>query len=79
MTHSRSASDQSSLVASQPMGTNRISEEQTNQSNHSALSEDELLSGLVSLYLDIVALSGEQSYILNEIVIPSLPSAIAGL
>ena len=79
MTHSRSASDQSSLAANQPLGANPIYEHQSSTFDHSAVSEDELLSGLVSLYLDIVSLSGEQTYILNEIVIPSLPSSIAGM
>lgn len=75
MSHSRSASDQGSLIGNRPVPG--VSQMTTFETSEQILSEDELLSGLVSLYLDIVSLSGEQSYILNEMVLPSLPASIS--
>jgi hypothetical protein len=62
MTHSRSASDQGSQVlppANMASQAEKYSE---------VMTEDELINGLVSLYMDIVALSGEKTYIVNELV-----------
>ena len=70
MTHSRSASDQGSLVLPVTAGGPHQIEKQPE-----LLTEDELISGLVSLFMDITALSGEKSFVVNELVIPSLPSS----
>ena len=65
MAHSRSASDQGSHVPA--LDTSSHAERLVE-----GLTEDELINGLVSLYMDITALSHEQLYIVNELVIPSL-------
>jgi hypothetical protein len=54
MTHSRSASDQGSQVPIPSNGGTLV------EKPSEVLSEDELLNGLVCLYLDIVGLSEEQ-------------------
>ena len=57
MTHSRSASDQGSQV---PLPPNQSNGATLVEKPSEVLTEDELLNGLVCLYLDIVGLSEEQ-------------------